>query len=85
MAGAARAPAEGEAYMPPHGMQSNRLWAGGRECGLFLYDGSVWRELLFNGSPVPGWITSLQFRGNDELWIGTAEQGIFRIALQGIL
>jgi ligand-binding sensor domain-containing protein len=64
---------------------SNRLWTGGRECGLFFYDGSVWRELLFNGSPVPGWITSLQFRGNDELWIGTAEQGIFRIALQGIL
>ena len=64
---------------------SNRLWAGGRGCGLFLYDGNLWRELLFNGSPVPGWITSLQFRGNDELWIGTAEQGIFRIALQGIL
>jgi ligand-binding sensor domain-containing protein len=64
---------------------SNRLWAGGRECGLFWYDGNVWRELLLNGKPVPGWITSLQVRGNDELWIGTADQGIFRIALQGIL
>ena len=64
---------------------ANRLWAGGRECGLFCYDGNAWRELLFNGSPVPGWVTSLQVRGNDELWIGTAEQGIFRIALQGIL
>jgi len=64
---------------------ANRLWAGGRECGLFWYDGNVWRELLFNGSPVPGWVTSLQVRGNDELWIGTAEQGVFRIALQGIL
>jgi ligand-binding sensor domain-containing protein len=64
---------------------ANRLWAGGREFGLFWYDGNVWRELLLNGKPVPGWITSLQVRGTDELWIGTADQGIFRIALQGIL
>jgi ligand-binding sensor domain-containing protein len=64
---------------------ANRLLAGGRDCGLFLYERNVWRELLFNGSSVPGWITSLQVRGTDELWVGTAEQGIFRIALPGNL
>jgi hypothetical protein len=64
---------------------ADRLLAGGRECGLFIYEGNVWHELLLNGNAVPGWITSLQVRGNDELWIGTAEQGIFRIALKGLL
>ncbi len=64
---------------------SGRFWAGGRECGLFMHDGKTWHEILFNGSPAPGWITSLQVQGNDTLWIGTADQGVFRIDLKGIL
>ncbi len=65
--------------------ERNWLWLGGSEAGLFVYDGQEWREVRIGGTPVPGWITSVLVSKTPELWIGTADQGIFQIDLKGIL
>jgi ligand-binding sensor domain-containing protein len=65
--------------------ERNWLWTGSRDGGLFVYDGHSWRELRLNNHPVPGWITSVRTSKTNQLWIGTADQGIFQIDLKGIL
>ncbi len=60
-----------------------RIIIGGRAGGLFFGEEGLWREVLIGGRSVPGWITSLLTLSDDILLVGTADQGILRLALGG--
>jgi hypothetical protein len=60
-----------------------RIIIGGRDGGLYIGEEGVWREVLIRGRSVPGWITSLLTLSDEILLVGTADQGILRLALGG--
>jgi hypothetical protein len=48
-----------------------------------MRDGSTWCEFLFAGKSAPGGITSIAFENDAVLWLGTSNQGLFRVDVQG--
>jgi ligand-binding sensor domain-containing protein len=63
--------------------KQGRLWIAGRDQGLFMRDGSTWCEFLFAGKSVPGGITSIAFENDAVVWLGTSNQGLFRVDVTG--
>ena len=39
--------------------------------------------MLFAGKSAPGGITSIAFENDTVLWLGTSNQGLFSVAVQG--
>jgi ligand-binding sensor domain-containing protein len=63
--------------------KQGRLWIAGRDRGLFVQDGSTWCEFLFAGKSAPGGITSIAFENDAVVWLGTSNQGLFRVDVTG--
>jgi len=62
---------------------AGRLWIAGRDQCLFMRDQGIWQEMLFAGKPAPGGITSIACDHDTALWLGTSNQGLLRIEMQG--
>jgi len=57
--------------------RNERLWIGGNEGGLMVFEKGRFREVTNPGFSMGSAITALQEGTDGELWIGTAEKGIF--------